>query len=253
MLKSLFAMRPIARRTSARFAGEPPSPAQPLAVIGDVHGRIDCLNALLDQLQAEAADCRWVFVGDYVDRGDHSAEVLDRLWEVRRYLPETVFLLGNHEEMMIDFLEDPVQTGNLWLYYGGLSTMISVGFRGLKGKNDADSLIWARDHLRAHLGPEREAWLRTLPRAFESGNVAVVHAAANPARPIGEQAAELTWGHEDFPRKARRDGLWIVHGHSIVEQARQKNGVISIDTGAYSSNRLTAAVLRDGAVTFLET
>jgi serine/threonine protein phosphatase 1 len=252
MLKSLFSRRRITPSSALRFSGDPVAPEQPLAVIGDLHGRIDCLNALLDKLQTEAPDTRWIFVGDYIDRGDHSAQVLDRLWVVREHLPDTVFLLGNHEEMMLSFLDDPERAGNRWIYHGGLQTMASFGFGGLRGKNPPEILIKAREHLREKLGSEREAWLRELPRAFESGNVAAVHAGADPALPIRDQQDQLTWGHEDFPRKARADGVWIVHGHTIVDMPQEKNGIISVDTGAYATNRLTAAVIKNGAVEFLQ-
>lgn len=232
-----------------RFNGDRPAPDQSVSVVGDIHGQIGCLDALVDKLPPES---RWIFVGDYIDRGDHSAQVLGRLREISLSRPETVFLLGNHEEMMLSFLQDPA-AGNRWMRHGGLQTIASFGAFRLSEQNTPAALTAARDALVEVLPAGTETWLSGLPRFWQSGNVAVVHAGADPAKPMAEQKAQaLTWGHADFGRQARQDGLWVVHGHTIVDMPTENNGVISVDTGAYATGRLTAAHIADGGVEFLQ-
>ncbi|AJE45881.1 metallophosphoesterase [Celeribacter indicus] len=238
---------------SPRFEGGPPAPDRAFALVGDIHGAARCLDLLLERLAQEAPELPLVFAGDYVDRGEESATVLERLHFLSLTRPDTVLLRGNHEELMLDFLDDPGRHGNRWMRHGGLQTMASFGFGGLTERNGPDRLTEARDHLRDRLGAQKEAWLRDLPRLYRNGNVAVVHAGADPARELDDQDPDtLTWGHPRFGRDARRDGVWIAHGHTIVDMPRERNGVISVDTGAYATGRLTAALIRAGAVEFVQ-
>ena len=228
-------------------------PQAPLYVVGDIHGRDDLLGPLLRRIHEDAAGKPHdlVFVGDYVDRGDQSAVVMARLFALRTQ-PHVTFLLGNHEKMMLDFLDDPEGRAGRWFRYGGLQTLASFGIGGVTETAPSGALRKARDAFRKALGPV-EAWLRGLDRGFVSGNVAVVHAALDPALPLDAQNPRtLIWGHPEFGSTPRRDGLWVVHGHSIVERPKAEGGVVSIDTGAYASGRLTAAAIGvDGTVRFL--
>ena len=254
MFKRFFSRRSrIEAPDRPRFEGRPPTPDEPLAIVGDVHGEISLLNVLIDKLQAQASDARWVFVGDFIDRGDHSAQVLSRLRDLAQDRPNTVFILGNHEEMMLSFLETPEDAGNRWMRHGGLQTMASFGTFRLQTQNTPEMLIEARDKLMKCLPEGLVTWLSELPRYFISGNVAVVHAGADPRKPIPEQKPQaLTWGHMRITQEARTDGLWVVHGHTIVDFPQESNGVISVDTGAYATGRLTAAIVRNGSVEFIQ-
>ena len=81
-----------------------------------------------------------------------------------------------------------------------------------------------------------------------------MHASADPNTPIALQAARtLAWGHRDFETTPRQDGIWVPHGHTIVDDAYAKDGRIAVDTGAYASGRLTAAHVTAGGVQFLQT
>nr|WP_272213751.1 hypothetical protein [Marinicella sp. W31]MDC2879703.1 hypothetical protein [Marinicella sp. W31] len=160
--------------------------------------------------------------------------------------------MGNHEEMFLGFLEDPEEKGERWLRNGGLQTVASFGPAGdAYGQHDLRRL---RDFIMERLGEAQLDWLRNLPLVWSSGNISVVHAGADPRKPVGEQSRRnLTWGHPAFGQLPRRDGLWIVHGHTIVQVPEMANGVISIDTGAYATDRLTAAIIRpDCEVEFIQ-
>ena len=196
-----------------------PAPKEPFVAIGDIHGRADLLKRALRSIK----DTKIVCVGDYVDRGDDSAEVL-RLLYAR---PDVVCLSGNHEEMMLHFLDHPQKHGPRWLRYGGLQTLASFG---VPGASEAAS------------GAALDG---------QSGNVAVVHAAADPAVPIDMQTTEtLHWGHADFETTQREDNIWVLHGHTIVDTPHADRGRVSIDTGSYATGRLTAAWVSSDGVTF---
>jgi serine/threonine protein phosphatase 1 len=231
----------------ARFEA-PLAPDEPLAVIGDVHGRDDLLGRLLDRLAEEAPGHRVVLVGDLMDRGERSAQVVRRL--IAR--DDLVVLRGNHEVMCLDFLEEPERKGPLWIRNGGLQTLASFGVGGLGISPSPAALREAAGRLETAMGTEMMAWLRLRPLTFRSGNVAVVHAAADPDLAIEEQEeATLLWGHPRFLRDARADGVWVVHGHTILEEPVVEAGRIGVDTGAYATGRLTAALIRPGGVAFV--
>ena len=98
------------------------------------------------------------------------------------------------------------------------------------------------------------AWVRALPATWSSGNLTVLHAGADPVTPLTLQSANtFMWGHPDFDRVLRTDGIWVAHGHTVVEQANADGGKIAVDTGAYATGQLTAAYVRSADVSFVQT
>lgn len=235
-----------------------PQPQTDLYVVGDVHGRSDLVISLAERLLVEAQtsgrDWRIIFVGDYIDRGEDSAAVLPFLEALERAnLGQIICLMGNHEQMMLDFLQDPAAHGARWLKYGGLQTLASFGLRGnITPEASGEVLMAVAQDFKRLLPTGLLDWVRSLPLSFASGNVSVVHAGANPALPMGEQTAEtLLWGHPNFHKVPRRDGTWIVHGHTIVDAPTVSGGRIALDTGAIFTGRLTAAAIyTDGIIDF---
>ncbi|MBP0484721.1 metallophosphoesterase family protein [Sagittula salina] len=228
----------------------PVAPDESFFVIGDVHGCLQKLADLLLEIEKIEETPRVIVVGDMVDRGEHSGPVLSLLRRLSREFGDYVICLaGNHEEMLLNFLDDPETAGNRWLRNGGLQTLASYKI----GRQPSETMADLALRLREAMGEDIIAWLRALPDSWQSGNVAVVHAGADPALPLDCQTRDvLTWGHSEFGRRDRTDGIWIVHGHTIVRQPKAERGRISVDTGAYATGRLTAAHIRPGEVTFLE-
>jgi serine/threonine protein phosphatase 1 len=233
-----FGMAGVLRRFFSRGAapGDPAvlpplAPAERLCVVGDVHGMFDLLQRLLPQLSG-----RIVLVGDVIDRGPHSAAVLDLLMA----RPDLTVLMGNHEAMLLNFLDDPVTAGPSWLRHGGLQTLESLG---AGGDLSVAGLPRLRDRLALALGDERIEWIRSRPRHLVSGNIAVTHAGADPARPVDAQTRALIWGHPDNGRLPRSDGLWIAQGHVIVDEVTVGAGRILTDTGAFAGGPLSAIVI----------
>jgi serine/threonine protein phosphatase 1 len=219
-----------------------PAPDMPVAIIGDIHGRSDLLRKAL-----AANTVKTICVGDYIDRGEDSAGVLRHL----QTRDDVTCLMGNHEEMLLNFLDDPARHGPRWMRYGGLQTLMSFGVTGASETSAAAALEMARDVLVEQMGDDLIAWLRARPNVYQSGNIVVTHAGADPARSIEDQDAQiLRWGHPDFEKTARTDGNWIVHGHVIVDAPTQENGRINLDTGAYATGRLSAAHIANRQIAF---
>jgi len=222
-----------------------PAPAEPLCVIGDVHGCLPLLKKMLAQLPQ---DHRIILAGDYIDRGEQSAEVL-------RYLstrPDLACLMGNHEDMLLRFLQDPAREGGRWIRNGGLQTLASFGVGSVRPRMSRDELRGCRDQLCEAMGEGLIAWVAGLQTSVLSGTVLAVHAAADPeAAPDCQAEDTLMWGHPGFLRTPRRDGIWVVHGHTIVDRPAARRGRISIDTGAFATGTLSAVCLDGGAPRFL--
>ncbi|HJQ56728.1 MAG TPA: metallophosphoesterase [Vineibacter sp.] len=231
-----------------------------LYAIGDVHGRDDLLNRLLDLIAKDAAalpaDSRRVllFVGDYVDRGLGSRQVIERLLTQPLSGFESVYLFGNHEEAFLGFLEGtPIAFD--WFKYGGLETLYSYDVpipRRAAMPLDLDEL---RRQALAAVPEAHVAFLRACKLWHVEGDYAFVHAGVRPGIPLAEQDAEdLLWIRDTFlSSRANHGGKIIVHGHTICPDPEIRPNRINIDTGAYASGRLTGLVLEGDKRRFLHT
>ena len=209
------------------------APQEPVFLIGDLHGRLDCLNAALRIRSRHFPQSRLVVLGDMIDRGPQSAEILTLLQ--RESSQGAICLLGNHEQMMLDALEDD-HAAQGWLQHGGLETLASFGLTGPP--------LSAIPRLPAAMPPGQLDWLRNLPLMWQSGNLVAVHAALRPDFPLDKQPQQVfLWGHPAFMRQSRSDGLWVAHGHIVVPEAGAENGRIALDTGAHATGRLSYAAI----------
>ena len=233
------------------FDAPPPRPSTPVCVVGDIHGMDRLLRGMIDYIgeQQGSEKVRIVFVGDLIDRGMESAKVLDRMRRlVREADGRIIVLMGNHERMLLDFLRDPLRVGMRWIDAGGSETLRSFGIDPY-GTTDLGLIA---GELRSAIGGDIERWLRTLPLYWQEGNLAVTHAGATPNLPMARQTERaLLWGDREFGSMPRKDGLWIAHGHTIVEQPVCENGRISVDTGAFQSGLLSAAWIDRAGVRFI--
>jgi len=246
------------KHTPQAFA-TPMAPDDPFYAVGDIHGRLDLFERLMDRIGRDVEDqghdsSRIVFLGDYIDRGDAPAAVLNHVRELCDSRPgKTICLCGNHEQMMLDFLDDPATWGELWMQNGGMRTLESFGIGGLSKSSSLDDLIDASSALERAMPDGMQTWLKNLPLFWQSGNVVCVHAGMDPDTPPGEQIRDtMLWGHGNFARRQRRDGIWVVHGHTIVREPVADGGRVSVDTGAFHFGRLIAAAISDGGCLFLQ-
>ncbi|MFP7672307.1 metallophosphoesterase [Marivita sp. S0852] len=226
---------------------DPIAPDGAFCVIGDIHGRFDLLQLLVGALPKGVSI---MSVGDMIDRGAQSADVLRFVKDHS----EMSALMGNHEAMMLAFLSDPETNGSRWIRNGGLQTLTSFGISGATETANAQQLRDMRDALFNAMGDDLVTWVSGLEHVASSGNVVVVHAGADPDLPLTDQTADtFIWGHPQFHKKPRSDGFWIVHGHTIFDTPKLREGRISIDTGAYATGQLTAAVFSKDGVEFVTT
>ncbi|WP_121629532.1 metallophosphoesterase family protein [Tropicibacter alexandrii] len=250
LFKKILGRRSSGARAEAAPFDAPLAPEKPFFAIGDIHGTLDPFHDLLHVIE-QVDECPTVIcVGDYIDRGERSAEILGLLRRLTQEFPDLVFCLrGNHEQMCIDFLNDPERSGPRWMRHGGLQTLASYGV----AKTPDTTMTDLRDALAEAMGTGMIAWLESLPTLWQSGNVAVVHAGADPALPITEQSDKtLMWGHADFHSVPRQDGIWVVHGHTIVPQPQARDGRIAIDTGAYATGTLSGAYICENDLVFID-
>lgn len=228
------------------------APETDFFVVGDVHGCDDLLAHLLDKIGAMTSRHKApiIFVGDYIDRGKESLAVLDRLFQLDTIAKNPIVcLLGNHEEMLIKFLEHPEEWGPRWLRNGGLQTLSNFQIHGVSQTTQGIALTHLCDELKKRFRPDILNWLQNMPTSWNSGNVTVVHAGARPNIPLADQTREvLLWGHPSFHQQNRDDGQWVVHGHTIVPDVTVLDGKVSVDTGAYATGRLSAVFISASGV-----
>lgn len=233
-------------------AAAAPAPAVPAGLrvyaIGDIHGRADLLNRLLDLIEAdnaaqEKAKVVVIYLGDYIDRGPHSRQVVDRILDEHAFADEVIRLRGNHEDALLNFIDDPAR-GRVWFDWGGMATLLSYGVRVPSDMPPADRPDFMAKELNRLLpAPHRELYL-TMPLSETIGDYLFVHAGVNPQVPLDRQDAfDLTTIRSPFLEWGKRLDKMVVHGHSISESPEFHSWRIGIDTGAYATGRLTALVL----------
>jgi len=227
-------------------------PKDRIYAVGDVHGRVDLLNRILELIARDVAKhndgrtAKIVFLGDYIDRGDNSRDVLDVLMGVRQELPEShlQFLAGNHEAAVISFLSDPSGKAE-WLRFGGLQTLLSYGVAPPSSNPEPQDLVAVADSLRAAMGSHLD-FLVSLKPMYRSGDVIFIHAGLDPSRELADQDEEATlWGRSNFVDEGGFPGVRVIHGHYDALEVVKTPKRICVDTGAYYSGRLTAVRLDD--------
>ena len=248
MLGNLNKRGAAASTINLRPLGVEMTPERPFYAVGDVHGCRDQLNAALSRIDDDiethdVSDPMLVLLGDYIDRGPKSAEVLETLMALNLSEPDAVVcLLGNHEQMMLDFLDNPLKAGPRWLRNGGIDTLESYGIASISADAEQEQLYEACEELWDALPSETDLWLRQLPLHWSSGNLHCVHAALDPARSISQQSQDvMLWGCDSFLKTPRTDGNWVVHGHTVVDAPVWEHSRVSLDTGCYFTGTLTAA------------
>jgi diadenosine tetraphosphatase ApaH/serine/threonine PP2A family protein phosphatase len=214
--------------------------------IGDIHGRSDLLSKLLACIEA---DCQQrpveraitVFVGDYIDRGPQSRDVIDLLLRWRES-NDAVFLRGNHETFLPRFLSDP-KTLDDWRQCGGLETLLSYGLQPTINPN-RDEQERLADQLAYSLPKEHHDFLESLDPFYSCGDFFFVHAGIRPGVPIDQQVEEdLLWIREEFLAWEQPFEQFVVHGHTPVEATDLRSNRINIDTGAFATGRLTCIAI----------
>ncbi len=227
-------------------------PGRRIYAIGDVHGRADLLAELQERIAEDAVSgpgrILIVMLGDYVDRGPGSREVIDMLTAPAPAGMERVCLLGNHEEQMLAFLSQPQQAAD-WLKYGGRETLASYGVDGEGDDVEEMSRALAAAIPRHHL-----EFLRGLSLQYREGGYFFAHAGIRPGIPLQAQSPQdLVWIREPFLSHGGDHGAMIVHGHTRRREVDWRGNRINIDTSAFATGVLTALVLEGDSRRLLQT
>lgn len=236
------------REPRAALAGDPAIPdGRRVYAIGDVHGRDDLLERLLARIEADHASRRpaaatIVFLGDLIDRGPASRQVIERAMTYRPSGIATVFIAGNHEDVLCRILAGEHGLITDWLRFGGAECARSYGLDGERLRLLEPAK--AADELRAAIPRSHQAFLESFCDTLSAGDYLFVHAGIRPGIPVEHQRIEdLRWIRSPFLDFDGRHELFVVHGHTISAEVDEAPGRIGIDTGAYASGVLTAVGL----------
>ncbi len=223
-----------------------------LIAVGDIHGQSRQLVELIAQIRP-CDDDLFVFLGDYIDRGADSPQVIDLLLAFQRQYPRSMFLRGNHEQMLLNaymqlapligayrFRWDQLPTNEvsedvlIYLYNGGAATLDSY-----QGLADAASFSGTA------MLPEHFDFLNRTRLYFRFDNYFFVHAGVDPALPIDSESAKhaFLWSRQALWQKDPHWTETVVHGHSPVAQPEFNTLEVCLDTGAGHGFRLTACDL----------
>ena len=216
-------------------------------VIGDIHGRVDLLEDLLAKIHAElqrqpARNTLLVFVGDLVDRGSASAQVVERLRTYSRPGIRPLFILGNHEEVLLRILKGDTSLVPSWLQFGGLQCLRSYGVQPdrIRRLTPEEVVDIAREAV-----PENHVeFLESFVDSCRFGDYLFVHAGIHPGVELDQQLqSDLRWIREPFLSDGSDHGVVVVHGHTITPEVEIFPNRIGIDTGAYRTGVLTALAI----------
>ena len=242
---------------------------QCLYAIGDIHGRCDLLERLILQIEEDAGNLpdgttvTIVFLGDYIDRGLQSRDVIDFLLSDRMNPFERVFLMGNHEEALLRFMNE-VSFGKQWVRYGGAETLYSYGLQPPNSRVSLDSheameavqrawdKVWT--DFRQRLPETHLKFFQSLQHYYIAGDYLFVHAGLRPGSALEQQTVrDMLWIRDEFLDASEQFPQMVVHGHTPEDSIHHDNRRIGLDTGAFISGKLSAARLFQDEVTFLST
>ncbi len=248
--------------TSSRHLNACVPSGKRIYAVGDIHGQLDLLDKLLALIGSDSeargeAETLLVFLGDYIDRGPDSKGVVSRLTSGLRPDVTPVFLKGNHESLLLNFLDRP-ETGRHWLQNGGEEALLSYGV-------DKDLVRHARFQGKAGLARIRTIFGGLLPEShlqfyqdlkpcFRAGGYFFAHAGVKPGVALGlQKEAALIWIRTEFLKHLGDFGAVVVHGHTPVRVPDDLENRIGVDTLAFITGRLTAVGLEGWRRWFLST
>lgn len=212
--------------------------------IGDIHGRLDLLEQMFELVDADdaargAADTRLIFLGDLIDRGPNSAQVVQRLMEIGAENPGIRFLQGNHEEVFLKAMAGDPKALPFFVKIGGKPTVLSYGVSEAEYRtSDYPALL---DLLHERVPQAHVDFLSSFEDMIIVGDYAFVHAGVAPGVPMDQQQpAALRWIRGEFLNSTGPFDKVVVHGHTIFDDVEQRAFRIGLDTGAYATGKLTA-------------
>jgi serine/threonine protein phosphatase 1 len=202
---------------------------QKIFVVGDIHGCFDKLCALMDKIPINFTQDQLIFIGDYIDRGSSSLEVVDYLIDLKKRWPATIFLKGNHEDMLEKYLDGSDRF--TYLLNGGQRTLDAY----LNRPNNPGEYPVPPAHLE---------FFKSLHRYYQTDDYIFVHAGLRKKVPLESQKTiDLFWIRDEFIYSEFDFGKRVIFGHTPFKEPLVHTNKIGIDTGAVYGNRLTCVQL----------
>jgi len=223
--------------------------------IGDVHGCLDELKQLLQTIKKDndyrnPAKTYLIFLGDLIDRGPESKGVIDLLIDFPYSFAEPLFIMGNHEEMLLRGLRGEPKLLIDWLEYGGYSCVESYG--ASRSDLQGQTLYAVEYQLRSMIPARHLAFLSGFLDYVQFGDYVFTHAGIRPGVPLSkQQARDLRWIRAPFLEYEGDHGAVIVHGHTATDEIVIRRNRIGMDTGAYKTGCLSAICIENEEVAFL--
>jgi len=199
--------------------------------IGDIHGCYDRLTTLMGKIPIDGSRDTLVFIGDYIDRGPNSVEVVDYLIQLKNRVPGTIFLKGNHEDMLDKFLNGADRFN--YLLNGGQQTLDSYLTKSVESEFSP-------------IPPDHMEFYKSLRLFYETKEFIFVHAGLRPRVSLESQKTEdLLWIRGKFVSSKYDFGKRVIFGHTPLKKPLVEANKIGIDTGAVYGNALTCVQLPD--------
>jgi len=224
-------------------------------VIGDVHGCFKALQALIEKIDAHAKiqapnGYSLVFLGDLIDRGPRSKEVVEYCMAFERPNVEVIFLKGNHEEVFLKVLNGDEDRLGAWFQFGGKKCLASYGVDNFGEIHlNPENLLYRAQSM---VPKEHIEFVQTFKDYHVFGDYLFVHAGIKPGRALKDQKPkDMRWIRDGFLSYKKPHPYKVVHGHSIVEKAEDFGNRIAVDTGGYNGGPLTAVFLKDETIEFI--
>ena len=222
--------------------------------IGDIHGCLKQLISLQKKIinipSFKKEDDLLIYLGDYIDRGPHSKDVINQVIKLKKENIKSIFLMGNHEQVMIDFLFNKINNLRYWLSLGADQTFRSYDIEVAEfikdgfGDNKIEEL---RNVFLNQLTEKHIHFLKNLKLSYTLGKYLFVHAGVNPEKSILEQNKEdFLWSRSDkfFDKNFKFEKI-VVHGHTPEKEVVNFPYRINIDTGCFFSGKLSSVYLND--------
>jgi serine/threonine protein phosphatase 1 len=200
--------------------------------IGDVHGCLEKLKELMSKINIDSRNDTLVFIGDYIDRGRFSREVIDYILQLQGKYKNLVCLLGNHESMFLRYLDGVDE--DMYLVNGGINSIHSYKI----------SLSDDVERRKSKIPADHQSFLKSLLPYYETKNYIFVHAGLRPGVPMAKQELyDLLWIRYEFMESKNDFGKIVIFGHTPLEDPLIEKNKIGIDTGAVYGGKLTCVEL----------
>ena len=222
--------------------------------IGDIHGCIKQLVTLQDKIfnypEYNKDEDLLLYLGDYIDRGPSSKDVINHILQLQTEGIKSIFLMGNHEQFMIDFLFNKINNLSNWLMNGADQTFKSYDIEVaefIKDGFENDKIDKLRNIFLSKLTKEHVYFFKNLKLKYIMGDYLFVHAGINPEKSLKDQdKMDFLWSRSDqfFDKNFEFEKI-IVHGHSPEKEVINFPYRINVDTGSFFSGKLSCVCLND--------